>query len=96
MGFGLIGTKYIISLCDNVRTKTNRVGLSGIKTTVGLGLSGTEAKVFSWYDVRAKTKRWWNGCSSREAPLATGADAGAVGAAEIWYNDVKLEGVGLE
>ena len=41
--FSLIGTKDAIYLFDNVRTKTNRVGLSGIKTIVGLGLSFTKA-----------------------------------------------------
>ena len=46
VGFGLIGKEDIISLWDNVRTKTNRVGLSGIETIAGLGLSGTKAKVF--------------------------------------------------
>ena len=52
MGLVLIGTESIIYLWENVRTKTNRVDLSGNVTI--LGLSGTEEKVFLWYDVRAK------------------------------------------
>ena len=82
-------------------TKTNRVDLRGNVTI--LGLSGTEAKVFSWYDVRAKIKRCWHGCSGREAPIAMVVDARAVSSAEIWDNAVgrlclglKLECVGLE
>ena len=75
MGFGLIGKEDVISLWDNVRTKTNRVGLSGIETIAGLGLSGTKAKLF-WYDVSTKRKRWWHGCSGRESPLAMEEYAG--------------------
>ena len=51
---------------------------------MGLVQSGTEAKVFSWYDVRAETKRWWNGFSGREAMLMMGVDAGVLSTAERW------------
>ena len=63
--FGLIGTEAIIYLWDHMRTKTNRVGLSGTETIVGLGMSDTESKVFLIYNVRVKTKYWWHGCSRR-------------------------------
>ena len=79
MGFDLIVTKDILSLWDNMRTKTNWVGMSGIKTILGLGLSVTKYKVLSWYDVRSKTKRWWHGYISKESPLAMGMGVGAVG-----------------
>ena len=88
MGFGLIVTEAITSSWDNVRTNTNRVGLSGIKNIVGLGLSGAKSKSFFWYNVRAETNQWWNCCSGREDPLTMGADAEAVGAAERWDNAV--------
>ena len=63
MGLGLIGTDDIMSLWCNVRTKPNRFGLGGNINI--LGLSGTEAKMFLRYDVRAKIKRWWHGFSGR-------------------------------
>ena len=63
MGIGLIGTDAIMSLWDNVSTRTNWFDLSGNITI--LGLSGTEAKVFLWCYVRAKIKRWWHGFSGR-------------------------------
>ena len=59
-----------------MKTKTYWVGLSGIKTISGLGLSVTEAKVFLWYYVKAKTKRQWNGGSGREALLVMFMDVG--------------------
>ena len=77
-----------------MRTKSYRVGLSGIKTIVGLILSGIEAKLFSWYDMRDKTKLWWHGCSDREAPLAVGMGVEAVAASERWYNDVGRQWIG--
>ena len=53
---------YIYTLEEGIvvrqEDKKYQVGLSGIETIVGLGLSGTKAKVFLWYDVWAKTK-WW-------------------------------------
>ena len=61
--------------------QTNRVGLSGIKTIVGLDPSGTEDEMFSCYDVRDETKWWWHGCSDREYLIVMGADAGEVTAA---------------
>ena len=42
VGFGLIGTKYIMSLWEKVSNKTNWVGLIVIKTIVGLGLTGNK------------------------------------------------------
>ena len=58
---------------------------------------------FLWYDVRTKIKRWWHGCSGREAPLAMGADVGKWvkrenGTTLLEDRDLseKLEGVGLE
>ena len=66
MGFVLSGTKEIMSFWDNVRTKTNWFGLSGIKIIVGLVMKGTESKIFLWYDVRAEIKPWWHGCICRE------------------------------
>ena len=63
-------------LCYNMSTKTYRFGLSGIKTIAVLGLSVTKTKVFLWYDVMAKTKRWWHGGSVREDPLTIEVGSG--------------------
>ena len=52
----MIGTEGIMFSWENVKTKTNRVGLSGIETIVGLGIGGNEYNFFSWYDVGAKNK----------------------------------------
>ena len=80
MGLGLISTEAIMYLLDNVRTKTNWVGMSDNVTI--LGMSGTKSKMFLGYDMSAKTKRCWHGCIVREAPLAMGTDVEVVGAAE--------------
>ena len=88
--FDLVMTPWRSKFWVKVRTKTNRVGPSGIITIAVLGLSGTEYKLFSWYDVRSETNRFWRGCSGREDPIAMGTDTGSVNTAEIWDNDVGI------
>ena len=61
---------------------------------MGLGLSGTKSKLFSCYDLSAKTKCWWNGYSGREVPLTMEADAGSVAVAEMLDKAVGIQLLG--
>ena len=76
MGFGLIGTKVIVYLWYNMRTKTNLVGLGSIETIAGLGIFDAEAIVFLRKDMRSETNWWWHGFSGKVALLVRGMGAG--------------------
>ena len=89
--FGLVVTHFISTLWYYVSNKTNWVGLIGIKSIAELGLSGKKTKVFSWYYVRAKTNRWWQGCIGRESPLAIDVDTGSLTSSERWNKKLVIQ-----